>query len=532
MLGPRFGERVAAVHDALQAGDDLVAELDYAPLDVRYANLVVRPPFARYAVADAASEMPPGVTRISPADVLIGIEDGAFVAYSRSLRKRLRLEERFLLDAAYFAPPHARFLSLVAQQNRATPRQWGWGAGSASLPFLPRVRYGRIVLSAARWLIPKADLAGDAAVAARTLADWRADWSLPRWVYWTERDVKLLLDLDAPAALELLRGQLARLYSDEVVLEEMLPAFDELWLERDGEAYQHEFVATLTAPARSAPAQPHDFAALDFEQVPRSLQSPWAYVKLYGAANEMDGLVRDVVAALTGALEGAGAIDRWFFLRYRDPDPHVRLRLRAAHGNGASLVEPLSAALEPLLAGRALRRYAFDVYLPDAERYGGPAALGPVEALFHAGSARALAGLGQAGLDSAARNRTALESLAPFAAAWFARFGAAGWLDAHAAEVRTTSGIDYALVRELRARLAAAAAEPADPGERSAVDELAALHEAGALARTPAAILNGLIHMHFNRLGVLYEDEPLLVAHLWRALFRGREPAATPAAGG
>ena len=44
LLGPGFGARVAAAQAAQPAGDDLVAEPDYAPLDVRYANLVVRSP--------------------------------------------------------------------------------------------------------------------------------------------------------------------------------------------------------------------------------------------------------------------------------------------------------------------------------------------------------------------------------------------------------------------------------------------------------------------------------------------------------
>jgi hypothetical protein len=76
-------------------------------------------------------------------------------------------------------------------------------------------------------------------------------------VYFTERELRLLLDLDAPVALELLRDQLGAAAGERLRFEEMLPSFDELWLEDpEGNRYAHELVATVPASAGVARPTP------------------------------------------------------------------------------------------------------------------------------------------------------------------------------------------------------------------------------------------------------------------------------------
>ena len=512
LLGPAFAAHAQRARALRHDDGAIVAELDYVPLEVRTGNLITRQPRYAHAVADSATRSSEGVTRISPADILIGVENGRFVAYSAALGARLEIVESYLLETGYFAPPYARFLAQIAHAARRTPRPFNWGNGLAALPFLPRLRFGRVVLAVARWIIPHAELLGDEAAVRRTIATWRSAWRLPRWVYLTDRDVKLLLDLDSPLALELLRDQVPK-YRGDVLFEEMLPGFDEVWLERDGARIAHEFVASFAVPER--PVQSGPQPGRDFEIAPPPLApgSDWTFIKIYTGVNDIAALARDVVPHIVAGC--ADRIDSWFFLRYHDPAHHIRLRLHAA-GTGRAVIERAMELIEPLVASGRIARYTFDTYRREPERFGGRAALAPVERLFALDSRRVVAALAERDPAQTAV-AFALCTLAPFLSAWFRTFDLDAWLGATAERSRNAVEIDYDLVRRMKGWLDAQAGSQL-PDDAASIVELAALERAGQLTRPSGYVLGALVHVHCNRAGVEYADEPYLEAHLWRAL--------------
>ena len=89
---------------------------------------------------------------------------------------------------------------------------------------------------------------------------------------------------------------------------------------------------------------------------------------------------------------GSGAADQWFFIRYGDPDWHLRLRF---HGRPEELhgqVQPaIQAAVSSLLEDGWLWRVQFDTYEREVERYGGPEGIALAEQVFHADSEAVLA---------------------------------------------------------------------------------------------------------------------------------------------
>ncbi len=107
-----------------------------------------------------------------------------------------------------------------------------------------------------------------------------------------------------------------------------------------------------------------------------------------------DRVVLEVVAPLIEEL--AGLSRRWFFLRYSEGGPHVRLRIYAPSARLAAEARP---AIERAAATAAplVRRLEYVAYEPEVERYGGPHGVVLAEELFHHSSAAALALLRKAG---------------------------------------------------------------------------------------------------------------------------------------
>ena len=104
-----------------------------------------------------------------------------------------------------------------------------------------------------------------------------------------------------------------------------------------------------------------------------------------------------------------GVADRWFFIRYADPENHVRVRF---HGDPSRLTEALIPALrdatEPLLRDRALSRVQLDTYERETERYGGDEGMILAERLFFEDSEAVLGLLDGISGDSGARARSDL----------------------------------------------------------------------------------------------------------------------------
>src|SRR6185436_2264047 len=73
----------------------------------------------------------------------------------------------------------------------------------------------------------------------------------------------------------------------------------------------------------------------------------WLYVKLYTGTATADTLLRDYLAPVVEKAIDSGLASRWFFIRYGDPDWHVRLRFR---GDPAKLYGELLPLLHEALA--------------------------------------------------------------------------------------------------------------------------------------------------------------------------------------
>jgi thiopeptide-type bacteriocin biosynthesis protein len=56
--------------------------------------------------------------------------------------------------------------------------------------------------------------------------------------------------------------------------------------------------------------------------------SQWLYLKAYTGTASADRILTDTVGPVIDGLLSTGVVDHWFFLRYADPEHHLRLRAR------------------------------------------------------------------------------------------------------------------------------------------------------------------------------------------------------------
>src|SRR6266545_4978347 len=154
----------------------------------------------------------------------------------------------------------------------------------------------------------------------------------------------------------------------------MFPDPDELCVTGPEGRFVHQLVVPFVqaAPPRPEPdiAAPQATRSLVRRRFPPG--SEWLYAKLYTGTGTADQVLNHVVGPLVRSSLASGAADAWYFIRYADPDWHLRLRLHGEPGRLYAEVLPgLEAAAAPLLEMEQLWRMQLDTYEREVERYGG-----------------------------------------------------------------------------------------------------------------------------------------------------------------
>lgn len=519
-LGAMAQESAAAVPGALHA------EIVYPPRKFRSANVAIRPPVQRYEIPLGAA---PGVARentISPADLLAGVADGRFYLRSRKRGARVVVTSTHMLNFLH-APVLCRFLADVAGDGRPSLQMFDWGAAS-QFPYLPRLEAGRIVLVPAQWRIDAA-LTRDALAAesldafTERLALWRARWKVPRHVYLSAGDHRLLFDLDKEIFVRELWGEVRKLKSGGLLtLQEAVPGPDHAWLEGPEGHYIGEFAVSLGLRSIGAgKGTPDDLThmlarrakapAISDAMRLRPPGSDWLYLKLYGGREPEDDILGGALREFLAALPRRERELPFFFLRYSDPEPHLRLRF---HGDPKRLQRKLVPRLgdwaEGLVRAGQCRSFAFDTYEREIERYGGPAAMGVAERIF-AADTRAVLSLIEAtplreGVDT--RVRVAIGSLHRLLRGLGADGLARGWWRQKYAGFRHETSEEYRrIAKDVAATIAgeglangvADAFAIYDRLVPSLGSELRELERRGSLTCPLESIAESLMHMHCNR---------------------------------
>jgi len=485
------------------------AEVVHVP-EGRMGNVLARPSLRDYEIPFLAPSGVAAGATILPSDLQVTVRGERVVLASTRLGREVVPR---LSSAHNFArgPVVYRFLARLQDQD-GRPGGWSWGA-LAEQPFLPRVTRGRHVLSKARWRVEAREVkeaaAGPGEGAWGAFQALRERRGLPRFVVLTEADNSLLVDLDQALWVETLHHLVAN--RPGFILTECFPAPDEALVTAPEGRFTHELVIPFEAAASPRPqaiALPSGFVAPAVRTYPPG--SEWLYLKLYGGPASADRLLAELEPLLREI--GAQQLwDRWHFIRYRDPDPHLRLRFHGVPSRLlAELLPLLHTYLEERRAQGLLWTWQVDTFEPEWERYGGALGFSLAEAWFWADSQRVLEHL-VAGMTLEQRWRAGLQEVdAIWAALGLDRSARKALAQATREGLRKEFGDTGAESAQLGVRFRGLRREleagfpwstgASEAGHLRGLDRIRAASAEGLLQESLTRIAGSLAHMHLNRL--------------------------------
>lgn len=260
--------------------------------------------------------------------------------------------------------------------------------------FIPRICYGAdLVLSPATWRVWKDELTTlkgvRKAVDMNEFEDFRNLRKIPRFVFFMDnKESKFLLDLKSEVHLEVLFDLIKQV--DYFVLKECL--YDP---SNPSGAYVNENIKFLLVKNKnSVAARSHDNHHINFNQTKKKYlpANDWLYYKFYTGIDFSDRFISGILNSIVVEFYSKGLITKWFFIRYADPDYHLRVRfLLSNKSNTEDVIKLISNNITDLVHHRLIWRTEISTYERELDRYGADIHIS--ESIFHLSSELFLKGL-------------------------------------------------------------------------------------------------------------------------------------------
>lgn len=358
---------LVAIEERHIGEEELLAEIVHLP-ESRTGNILLRPDLRRFEIPYLSRSAKPAEDQITVDDLLVSVDiaNEEITLWSRKLKKKVIPRLSNAHNYANSPLPIYRFLCELQQHGEKRALMFDPGLMHRSLRYYPRIQWKHIILHPATWNLRAADLKN---LRPDTIATWQEALSLPDLIILTEGDNELLLDLREPLACDVLCRKLSK--SKRVKIQEFLPP-DERIKDESGEGYTNEVLAFLYR-TESPRHRPVDRAVLEANIATRAfgLGSEWLYYKLYTSPEQADLLIAEYLLPAGQYFLEKGWISDWFFIRYNDPENHLRFRLKLTSVSALpEVIQYLYRHFQPLLQQRILHRLQTDTYQQEIERYG------------------------------------------------------------------------------------------------------------------------------------------------------------------
>jgi thiopeptide-type bacteriocin biosynthesis protein len=243
------------------------------------------------------------------------------------------------------------------------------------MPRLPRVSYKHWIISKACWNLDKTVLEEFIETTAEPVAAWQKisrKLSIPRYFQIGEADHQLLIDAKSIPAMVLLKEFAKK--NGRIILTEYLQG-SRSWLRDQGQAIANEIIIPFKAASsqnrlgpsyRKQKATAQQNAGVDF-----SVGSQWLYVKIYCSQGNSDQILETYIAPLCNTLIESKQIEKWFFVRYQDPAPHLRIRFFHASSPDfwILVLSRLHQVMAHNLREQSVSKMQIETYQRELERY-------------------------------------------------------------------------------------------------------------------------------------------------------------------
>lgn len=375
-LSTRFGVSGSAVEKQLQEIcktemavniDYVFAEIAFSPND-RASNINRRGVFYTYEIPILTHPTLPAEYTIELSDLMVSVFEGRVLLRSVRLNKYIipRLSSAYNYHLSVI--PVFRFLCDLQFQGVKSNLSLSLTDLFPEMDYYPRVQLENAVLSPATWILNEQQLKQ---ISAGDDRFFKEEKNLTTYFSLHDGDNFLVFSKNSEEDLAVFKRCIRNRKSAKLT-EYIFP--ERIGLQnKAGQPFVSQLLACVTNKERSyvLPENQLKETARQFLKVKRSFLpgEEWLYIKLYTHYSLMDEILMEAVLPVVKKYKKDNPGFKWFFLRYQDPDYHLRLRFYPAEKSSYTLLADLIHKLQPLSRSGKIADVMLDSYQRELEKY-------------------------------------------------------------------------------------------------------------------------------------------------------------------
>lgn len=346
--------------------NSISAEFDYIP-DNRGSNLLVRNIKREYTLGYISKNNT--ISHINLDDIYIGIRYGKIILWSKKHKSNIKIYNSHAYNYQIDSMPIYHFLSDLQSQNITEYLHINFDQFIFSYNnHFPRISWKNIILSPATWKIAVSELdylfpQKDNQSLVSYFSDIRKYYHIPRYVYLKEDgDNQLLIDTENEILLKILY--------DAVREKKYIVLIEVLYNIEDKGIHDNEYIFSIINERNN-----NDFEVfVPKRKIKRKFipTNEWVFLKIYLGVEVASKLLATVIPSIIEALKKRKLIDKWFFIRYYDPDFHIRIRFKYDNNKSklSDILSIINQKLKYYSDNHYISKIDISTYEREVERYG------------------------------------------------------------------------------------------------------------------------------------------------------------------
>ncbi|KXZ20123.1 lantibiotic dehydratase [Bacillus nakamurai] len=381
---------IKTLHDKekeLRDRDTKICELSLVPNQVRSGNVTRNVSYREKEMSLFTNSAVHQNDSVKAEDVLIGInKNHIFYARHRNTSEILSFESNHMLNPLLVTNA-VRFLLEISRDGKRKWNYFPWFDIYRDFKYIPEIKYKEIILSCEQWLIYKNDLDIRSNLSAEDMKsafiEFHRNYELPQTFYIVNADNRLLIDIEDDLTLDVFFWELKKTDHNRPLQLMAAERDADVLMDRNQNIYSAEIVVPLIRKKQEKSLNLPALKVIE-ESEPERIKMPfedWLFIKLYCKQTRDEELIAFEIADFYNEISHQYPV-RHFFMRYRDPKPHIRLRFNGEAEVLYSLFPQLLNWLKHLREKGLVSESVITPYEREIERYGGPNLMYAAEQLF------------------------------------------------------------------------------------------------------------------------------------------------------
>lgn len=380
---------IAAHEEACLPEHKILAEINHLS-DPKIGNITQREKFRLFEIPyiTKSNSNEKGVIKIS--DLVLRLVNGKFqlidVKTKRQVIPILSNAHNFNKDTL----PLYRFLCDIQNESDQETAYMNLSLGPISniLDYIPRITYHDFIFRLATWKIRKRDFdwlwTHPEQDRVGNLITYLKEQKIPLQFNIKSGDNKLLIDFERiphPSYLlfteELLKGGLI------IIEENPFGEGHQSIIENEKGSFYHEIIVPFknNVKLQSTPRKINVSLSNNENRI-FFPGSEWLYFKIYSGIHTRN-IVLSKLSPFVETLQRLGYIEKWFFLKYSDPETHLRIRFKVTDVDRlGEIIKMFHEHYIEFVVSKKIRAIQLDSYHREMERYGGENLIDSAETMF------------------------------------------------------------------------------------------------------------------------------------------------------